>query len=463
MGRPGAGAPGLTSVAPLVFESPVAGPSGTHARGQAGAGPGNIGGNRPPAGHRTGGQGLAVGPAAALGGSARLVGVARAGAARAATPGPGGLGRGLPPGAAVAAIHRLGGTFGGLGAEVCRPACTQGMTVASSETERSLLRALQAGATWTGARVRKHRISDLAACPYCGGPPETEVHLLWDCWMGGGSSGGPCRSPPLTPPGEGAKARGGQQGVGRRCHRRRQEARAAAIRGGGGALSPSPPSSFPPSSSQGLADIFGNISRQLTVARAGVPAPGVGAGRPPGVADSSSGGGQEKPTNPHPTGDGSGVAVAATSAARAGKAPPSGAVTGHQGESLPPSPPQKRAQRAGGKRVGQPRRPMQTLCDEHRAPACKSCRGHRGVRHCCSRHHEGHPRVLGGGQRCLPVQRGGLQQQAGVLPSGGPALVPGPVTGGEGGDPAGQGTAASPRGGTQGPDQGHRRASEEGT
>ena len=98
--------------------------------------------------------------------------------------------------------------------------------------------------------------------------------------------------------------------------------------------------------------------------------------------------------------------MAATSAARAGKAPPLGAVTGHQGESLPPSPPQKRAQRAGGKRVGQPRRPMQTLCDEHRAPACKSCRGHRGVRHCCSRHHEGHPRVLGGGQRFLPVQRG---------------------------------------------------------
>ena len=40
---------------------------------------------------------------------------------------------------------------------------------------------------------------------------------------------------------------------------------------------------------------------------------------------------------------------------------------------------------------------MQTLCDEHRAPVCKSCKGHRGGRHCCSRHHEGHPRVLGGG------------------------------------------------------------------
>ena len=83
---------------------------------------------------------------------------------------------------ALAALERRRpATFGGLGAEVCRPACSQGMTVAGSETERSLLRALQAGATWTGARVQKHHISDLATCPYCGGPPETEVHLLWDC------------------------------------------------------------------------------------------------------------------------------------------------------------------------------------------------------------------------------------------------------------------------------------------
>ena len=166
----------------------------------------------------------------------------------------------------------------------------------------------------------------------------------------------------------------------------------------------------------------------------------------------------------HPIGDGSGGAVAATSAARAGQDPLPGAVTGHQGESLPPSPPQKRAQRAGGKRVGQPRRPMQTLCDEHRAPACKSCKGHRGVRHCCSRHHEGHPRVLGGGQRCLPVQRGGLQQQAGVLPSGGSALVPAPVTrgggggGGWGASRAGDGGAAPGRhtGPRSGPREGLR-------
>ena len=51
MGRPGAGAPGLTSVGPLVFETFLAGPLGTHARSRTGVGPGNIGGNRPPAGH----------------------------------------------------------------------------------------------------------------------------------------------------------------------------------------------------------------------------------------------------------------------------------------------------------------------------------------------------------------------------------------------------------------------------
>ena len=62
---------------------------------------------------------------------------------------------------------------------------------------------------------------------------------------------------------------------------------------------------------------------------------------------------------------------------------------------------------------------IQTLCDEH--PSMQVMQGHRGVRHCCSRHHEGHPRVLGGGQRCLLVQGGGVQQQLGTMPFGGPS------------------------------------------
>ena len=304
---------------------------------------------------------------------------------------------------------------------------------------------------------------------------------------------------PLSPPlPAGATGHVGARGV--------QAPRAPAGRPGGharvGGVQPRPhPPSLP---SRGLADIFGDISRRLTAAGAGSSATGEGADPPPGAANPPPGGGQDQgasvephpslfgggapgaeaavgeppPPHPppsgggqemsidcHPPGDGSGGAAAATSATGAEQEPPPGAVTGQQAESLPPSPPQERAQRAGGKRVGQPRRPMQTLCDEHRAPACKSCKGHRGLRHCCSRHHEGHPRVMGGGQRCLPVQRGRLQlqQQAGVLPSGGSAVVPAPMIRGEGGGPAGQRTAALPRGGTQGPGQGHGRASEEGT
>ena len=69
-------------------------------------------------------------------------------------------------------------TFRGLGAEVCGPACAQGMTVASSETELSLLRALQAGATWTGVQVRSHGIAARPTCPSCGRPPETEATAL---------------------------------------------------------------------------------------------------------------------------------------------------------------------------------------------------------------------------------------------------------------------------------------------
>ena len=76
---------------------------------------------------------------------------------------------------------------------------------------------------------------------------------------------------------------------------------------------------------------------------------------------------------------------------------PPWAVPGQPGQLLPPCPPQNSAQPVGRTRTGQPRRPMQALCDEHRALACKSCKGHKGVRHCCSRHHQRPPRVLGVG------------------------------------------------------------------
>ena len=68
-----------------------------------------------------------------------------------------------------------------------------------------------------------------------------------------------------------------------------------------------------------------------------------------------------------------------------------------------------------------------------------------------------------GGQQCLPVHGGGLQQQPGTMPFGGPVSAPAPSSGGGGGGPAGPGAAVLLRGGTQEPQRGHGRASEEGT
>ena len=74
---------------------------------------------------------------------------------------------------------------------------------------------------------------------------------------------------------------------------------------------------------------------------------------------------------------------------------------------LPLPPP---VRQSGTRRVGQ-RHPMQTLCDAHKAPVCKSCRRHRGVRHCCNRHHQGHPGLVlaaGGARQRTLIGMGGL-------------------------------------------------------
>ena len=91
---------------------------------------------------------------------------------------------------------------------------------------------------------------------------------------------------PLSPPlPAGATGHGGARGV--------QAPRAPAGRPGGharvGGVQPRPhPPSLP---SRGLADIFGDISRRLTAARAGSSAKGEGADPPPGAANPPQGGG----------------------------------------------------------------------------------------------------------------------------------------------------------------------------
>ena len=68
-----------------------------------------------------------------------------------------------------------------------------------------------------------------------------------------------------------------------------------------------------------------------------------------------------------------------------------------------------------------------------------------------------------GGSTVSAGKAGGLQQQLGTMPFGGPVRAPAPSSGGGGGGPAGPGAAVLPRGGTQEPQRGHGKALEEGT
>ena len=109
------------------------------------------------------------------------------------------------------------------------------------------------------------------------------------------------------------------------------------------------------------------------------------------------------------------------------------------------------------RRVGQ-RIPTQTRCNAHMAPLCKSSGGHLGVRHCCSRHHKGHPQLV-------PVAGGALERKLSRLGAGARPAPP-PLEGGGGGSEGdnvegatqGLGTAPAPRGRFGGPRRCHGRA-----
>ena len=140
---------------------------------------------------------------------------------------------------------------------------------------------------------------------------------------------------------------------------------------------------------------------------------------------------------------------------------PLGAVPGQ------PRPPQKRVSGWGGNEQGS-HGALCRHCVMSTGPRRAVMQGAQGVRHCCSRHHEGNPRVLGGGGGASTVFAGsggggGLQQQLGTMPFGGLERAPAPSSGGGGGGTAEPGAAVLPRGGTLEPQRGHGRASEEGT
>ena len=157
--------------------------------------------------------------------------------------------------------------------------------------------------------------------------------------------------------------------------------------GGGGVPSPPP---------QGLLDVFHSISHQLmdagaapqgregggsTGAAGGHPAPGNSDGGAVAAAfavqmDTDDGGvavvgAPSAPEGQCRRGRGSGPSCAGAPRPRSSPLG-GGGVQQPQGGGGPLLSPAEAGAAGGGKRVGQLWRPMQTLCDEYRAPACKS-------------------------------------------------------------------------------------------
>ena len=94
---------------------------------------------------------------------------------------------------------------------------------------------------------------------------------------------------------------------------------------------------------------------------------------------------------------------------------------------------------------------MQPLWDLHRAPACKLCRVHKGLRHCYSRHHKGHPRLV-------PVPRGAQQRTLFGLGGMCASSPPPPEGGGDDEEMASQRSGAdlASTGRSGGPSRGHQ-------
>ena len=165
--------------------------------------------------------------------------------------------------------------------------------------------------------------------------------------------------------------------------------RAPAGRKGGGGTPPHPPPPPPPSTN---AAIFSRIAAHLVVAQ---EVPGGSPKHPP------------PPSSLLPPPLHEETAEEAALGAYAGTSPPANGELQKAVDHDPPPSPPPRIRRVGSRRVGR-RCPLQALCDAHRVHACKSCRGHMGVRHYCSRHHEGHPRLAPGWEEFVaPAPLGG--------------------------------------------------------
>ena len=78
-------------------------------------------------------------------------------------------------------VQRRPRLFAGAHYTTCRRLVQPSIASFATELQRSLLRGILSGATWTALRAYQRGMRATSTCPYCGNAPENEEHIFWQC------------------------------------------------------------------------------------------------------------------------------------------------------------------------------------------------------------------------------------------------------------------------------------------
>ena len=80
-----------------------------------------------------------------------------------------------------ALVQRRPRLFAGVHYATCRQLVQPSVAAFDTELQRSILRGILSGATWTALRAYQRGMRVASTCPFCGNAPEDEEHILWHC------------------------------------------------------------------------------------------------------------------------------------------------------------------------------------------------------------------------------------------------------------------------------------------
>ena len=78
-------------------------------------------------------------------------------------------------------VQRRPRLFAGAHYTTCRRLVLPSIASFATQLQRSILRGILSGATWTALRAYQRGMRATSMCPYCGDAPENEEHIFWQC------------------------------------------------------------------------------------------------------------------------------------------------------------------------------------------------------------------------------------------------------------------------------------------